>query len=240
MKEFSSEKDSRKSSTFERARWESVVLHSLLSDPSTTLRSKKHREAIRRLPYYAEVLTRAASDNRIAEILCAAKFWGENAVRIRERRLPFDALDLGAFHKRELRYHGYFRRQTKKLLPALRQFEGFLRDAGTNSQGYETCRDLCEKLIGAVEHRASEEPSLSHTHLQDPSKPQPHTWAGAEIFRILKARHQKKELALARCAELLAIVFPGIAVPDADHLKDSIWQAYLRSRRRYGLTKTSL
>ena len=71
------------------------------------------------------------------------------------------------------------------------------------------------------------------------AKPQPHTWAAAEIFRILKARGQKKELALANCAELLAIVFPKVAAPNADHLKGSIWQAYQRSRRRYGVTINS-
>ena len=153
--------------------------------------------------------------------------------------MPFNALELRSLHERDLKYYSRFKRVTGKVRSTLRQFQKFLRDAGTNSQGYETCRDLCEQLIVAVEQRVNEEPSLSGTSVQNPSQPQPHSWAGAEIFRILRGRRQKKELALARCAELLAIVFPEVAPPDVDHLKDSIWQAYLRSQRRYALTKTS-
>jgi hypothetical protein len=227
----SSAKDSRKPSTLERARQESTLLSSLLSNPRATLTRKKFREAVRHLDNWTSILEQSGGDKRIADILCAAEFWAKNVIRVRESRLPFNALDLRVLHQRDLKYHDYFKRLTRKTLSTLRQFREFLRDCEANSQGYKSCLHLCRQLIAAVEERLADEPSMGGTFMQEPTKPQPHTWAGAEIFGILRKKRQKKELALAGSAELVSLVFPELRASDSDRLKDSIWQAYLRSRK---------
>jgi hypothetical protein len=156
----SSAKDSKKPSTLERARQESALLSSLLSNPRMTLTRRKFREAVRRLDNWTSILEHSGGDKRIADILCAAQFWAKNVIRVRESRLPFNALDLRALQQRDLKYHDYFKRRTRKILPTLRQYREFLRDCEANSQGYKSCLDLCQQLIAAVEERQADEPSM--------------------------------------------------------------------------------
>jgi hypothetical protein len=231
----SSGTDIKKPFDFEQARRETALLNALTSNPAAVLRSKKFRETIRCLDNRSHNFKHAGGNNQIADILCAAEFWAQNEVQVRESRLPFNALNLRDFYQRDLKYHRYFKRQTRKILPVLRQYQELLRDCDVNSTGYQTCRELCEQIIVAIENRAAEEPSLHGTRAHDPSRPQPHSWAGAEIFRVLRRKRWKKESALARSAELLAVIFPALRTRNANGLKDSIWQAYQRSRRRYGV-----
>lgn len=171
--------------------------------------------------------------------------------------LPFGSLGLRRLAKHEQKYHRTFRHKCGNLLKDLRRFRDFLAVWQNRSGGYEVslpgfdqpllaelgrrraqgsyraCLEACDQLIKAIENRRDNGPELN-TRLQEPTKPQPHTWAGAEIFKILRRKRQKKESALAGSAELVTLFFPELRTADTNHLKDSIWQAYLRSSRVRG------
>jgi hypothetical protein len=195
---------------------------------------------------------------RIAEVLCAVSLLGKNTIGIAESGewttaalnehgelgfressnpgLPFGALDLNRFHKRDRTVHARFRRRIKPFLVMLHNLRGFLASCENDSEGYIGCIPACDQLAQLIEERAINAPSLHGTLLQSPSKQQPRNLAATIIVRILRQRGYKREAAFRACADLLSIVWPEIThqMKDsrkADLLVDALRKACSRSGR---------